>query len=129
MRKNDQTKNGSAVIEFALLMSMLLIPLLAGVWDAARLIDMNQVLTRAAREGVVLASRGDDPVTRVLDYVRAEGLTTDNLTVTVEHGVEEPGFGQEVSIALSYNFTDSTVYPWERLLPNGMGVVAYAKME
>ena len=117
MRKNNQTKNGSVAAEFALLISLLLVPLLAGIWDAFRLIDMNQVLTRAAREGVVMASRGDDPVARVLDYIRTEGLVTDNLTVTVQHGPEEPGFGQEVSVSLSYSFAEGTVYSWNSFLP------------
>lgn len=129
MRKNNHTKNGSTVVEFALLMSALLVPLLLGTWDVVRLIDMNQVLTRAAREGVVMASRGDDPTSRVLDYVLAEGFSVDNLNVTVEHGPEEPGFGQEVSVSLSYTLADSTVYSWQTLLPDGLNVVAYAKME
>lgn len=129
MRKNSQNKNGSAVIEFALLMSLLLIPLLAGVWDASKLIDMNQVLTRAAREGVVLASRGDDPITNVISYIEDAGYAADNLTVTVEHGLVDPDFGQEVSITLSYNFAESTVYPWDNLLPGGLNVAAHAKME
>lgn len=129
MRKNAQNKNGSAVIEFALLMSLLLVPLLAGVWDASKLIDMNQVLTRAAREGVVLASRGDDPISSVLSYVESAGYVTANLTVTVDHGPVDPDFGQEVSVTLNYDFVDSTVYPWDNLLPNGMTTAAYAKME
>jgi Flp pilus assembly protein TadG len=129
MRKNTDSKRGSAVIEFALLMSLLLVPLLAGIWDAAKMIDMNQILTRAAREGVILASRGDDPAETVLAYVAAEGLSTDNLTVSVELGPDDRELGQEVSVSLNYNFADSTVYPWENLMPGGMTTVARAKME
>ncbi|XXJ18732.1 TadE/TadG family type IV pilus assembly protein [Desulfovibrio caledoniensis] len=129
MRKNTDSKHGSAVIEFALLMSLLLVPLLAGIWDAAKMIDMNQILTRAAREGVILASRGDDPAETVLAYVAAEGLSTDNLTVSVELGPDDRELGQEVAVSLNYNFADSTVYPWENLMPGGMTTVARAKME
>jgi Flp pilus assembly protein TadG len=129
MRKNNDRLSGSAVIEFALLMSLLLVPLLAGIWDAAKMIDMNQILTRAAREGVILASRGDDPAETVLAYVAAEGLSTDNLTVSVELGPDDRELGQEVSVSLNYNFADSTVYPWENLMPGGMTTVARAKME
>jgi Flp pilus assembly protein TadG len=129
MRKNTDSKRGSAVIEFALLMSLLLVPLLAGIWDAAKMIDMNQILTRAAREGVILASRGDDPAETVLAYVAAEGLSTDNLTVSVELGPDDRELGQEVAVSLNYNFADSTVYPWENLMPGGMNTVARAKME
>lgn len=129
MRQNNHTRTGSVAVEFALFMAVLLVPLLAGVWDAATLIDMNQVLTRAAREGVVLASRGDDPSPRVIDYVRTEGLTADNLTVVVQHGPEESGFGREVTVTVQYDFADSTVYPWATLLPAGMSAAAHAKME
>ena len=129
MRKNNDTRRGSAVIEFALLMSLLLVPLLAGIWDAAKMIDMNQILTRAAREGVIMASRGDDPAETVLAYVTAEGLSTDHLTVSTELGPDDRELGQEVSVSLTYNFADSTVYPWENLMPGGMTTVARAKME
>jgi hypothetical protein len=129
MRKNTDSLTGSAVIEFALLMSLLLAPLLAGIWDAAKMIDMNQILTRAAREGVIMASRGDDPAETVRSYVASEGLSTDHLTVSVEVGPEDRELGQEVSVFLNYNFADSTVYPWESLMPGGMTTVARAKME
>ncbi|EGB16239.1 TadE family protein [Pseudodesulfovibrio mercurii] len=129
MRKNQDTRRGSAVMEFALLMALLLTPLLAGIWDAAQMIDMNQVLTRAAREGVIMASRGDDPTETVRSYVAAEGLSTDNLTVSVEFGPEDRVLGQEVSVSLNYNFADNTVYPWGNLMPDGMTTVARAKME
>lgn len=129
MRKNHENRHGSAAIEFALLMALLLAPLLAGIWDAAKMIDMNQILTRAAREGVILASRGDDPAETVRAYVAAEGLSTDNLTVTVEVGDDDRQLGQEVSVFLNYNFADSTVYPWQDLMPGGMTTVARAKME
>lgn len=129
MRKNNDKRNGSALVEFAMITAMLLLPLLIGVWDASRLIDMNQVLTRAAREGVVLASRGDDPVTHVVDYVRSAGLAPERLTVAVQHGQDVPSFGQEVAVSLSYSISENIVFPWDILMNDGLTVVAYAKME
>jgi len=129
MRKNNKNKQGALAIEFALLMSLLLIPLVTGMWDASQLIDMNQVLTSAAREGVVLASRGDDPVAPVQAFVESAGLESNNLVVEVELGLEDPELGQEVAVRLNYNFSGSTVLPWEDLMPSGISIVAYAKME
>lgn len=129
MRRNDDTRRGSAIMEFALLTALLLAPLLAGIWDAARMIDMNQVLTRAAREGVILASRGDDPTQTVLAYVEAEGLSAADLTVSVAVGPEDRELGREVSVSLNYNLADGTVLPWGRLMPEGMTTIARAKME
>lgn len=129
MRKNGEHRRGSAVMEFALLIPLLLIPLLAGMWDVSTLIDMNQILTRAAREGAVMASRGDDPVTTVKSYVETEGLASDNLTVDVEIGQPDPVLGREVAVSLTYSFADATVYPWQELMPGGLRASARAKME
>ncbi|MGE4191837.1 MAG: TadE/TadG family type IV pilus assembly protein [Pseudodesulfovibrio sp.] len=129
MRNNGEHRRGSAVMEFALLIPLLLIPLLTGMWDVSTMIDMNQILTRAAREGAVMASRGDDPVSAVKSYVETEGLVTDNLTVDVELGQPDPVLGQEVAVSLTYNFADATVYPWQELLPGGLRASARAKME
>ena len=131
MRKNDKNikKQGSVVVEFAVLIAFLLVPLVIGAWDAAQLIDINQVLTRAAREGVVLASRGDDPVAPVQTYIQSAGLDVANLTMTVSVGADDPSMGQAVAISLSYDVADRTVYPWQQVLPQGINTVAYAKME
>lgn len=131
MRKNGKNinKQGSVVVEFAVLIAFLLIPLVIGAWDAAQLVDINQVLTRAAREGVVLASRGDDPVASVQTYIQSAGLDIANLTMTVSVGADDPSMGQAVAISLSYDVADRTVYPWQQILPQGINTVAYAKME
>lgn len=129
MRKNGEHRRGSAVMEFALLIPLLLLPLLAGMWDVSKMIDMNQILTRAAREGAVMASRGDDPVTTVKSYVETEGLASDNLTVDVEIGQPDPVLGREVAVSLTYSFVDATVYPWQELMPGGLRASARAKME
>lgn len=129
MRKDRENKSGSVVVEFAVIITFLLIPLFMGMWDTYQVIDMSQVLTRAAREGVVMASRGDDPIATVHEYVQAAGLDSQNLTVTVQLGADDPNFGQEVSVTLSYNIGDTTVYPWGDIIPEGLNAVAVAKME
>ncbi|BDQ38653.1 hypothetical protein SYK_30130 [Pseudodesulfovibrio nedwellii] len=129
MRKNNTKKQGAMALEFALLMSLLLIPLITGMWDASQLIDMNQILTRAAREGVVMASRGNDPVAQVQAFVESAGLESNNLVVEIELGQDDPELGQEIAVRLNYNLSGSTVLPWEELMPDGISIVAYAKVE
>jgi hypothetical protein len=129
MRKNDTRKQGIAVIEFALMLALLMVPLMAGVWDISKFIDINQILTRAAREGVVTASRGDDPTAQMQDYIQAAGLLPSHLSVTVEHGAEEPVLGQEVRVLLAYDFSGYTIFPWEDFMPEGVTTAASAKME
>lgn len=41
MRKNAQNKNGNVIIEFAIMMSLLLAPLLMGMMDISKMIDVN----------------------------------------------------------------------------------------
>jgi len=127
--RTRENRQGVAIVEFALTMALLLIPIMAGVWDVSNFIDINQILTRAAREGVVMASRGDDPTQTVLDYAEAAGLMTENITVTVTEGEEQPGLGQEVKLVLNYNLDGYTVLPWENIMPNEINSTAYAMME
>lgn len=129
MRRTDTKRQGAAIAEFAFVLSLLLIPLFAGVWDVSKFIDINQILTRAAREGVVTASRGDDPTARVKEYVQAAGLYPEDLTISVEYGPDQPGLGQEVGVSLAYDFSGYTIFPWEDFLPSGLTTEAYAKME
>lgn len=76
-----------------------------------------------------MASRGDDPAIRVLNYIEQEGLSSEAITITVAHSPDDPDFGQEVSVILNYNLGDGTVLPWDHILPNGLNAAAYARME
>jgi Flp pilus assembly protein TadG len=84
--RKPQPRRGAAAVEFALL-SPLIIALLLGVWEVGRLIQVNQILSNAAREGGRQASTGlltDAQVqTAVLQYLQRAGLPTANATVTV----------------------------------------------
>ena len=124
-----ESKHGIAIAEFAITMALLLVPIMAGVWDVSNFIDINHVLTRAAREGVIIASRGDDPTQAVKDYSESAGLHPEDITVIVNLGEEQPGMGQEVELVLNYNFSGYTILPWDNFMPNGISTVAYAKME
>lgn len=128
MRNND-TRRGVAVAEFALIMSLIFFPLLAGVWDFSQLIEVNDILTRSAREGVVLASRGSDVVEPVRATVQAAGLSDTNLTVSVAEGADVPDIGREITVALSYDVSGMTFFSWGWLLGDTLSVQASAKME
>ncbi|SOB60733.1 TadE family protein [Pseudodesulfovibrio profundus] len=129
MRRNETHKQGVAIVEFALIMGILLVPLMAGVWDVSKFIDINQILTRAAREGVVLASRGKEPTETIQNYVESAGLDPSHLTVTITHGTDDINFGQEVSVVLTFDFSGYTIFPWEDIIPQGLSTAAFAKVE
>ncbi len=79
-------RRGAATVEFALLLPFL-VTLLLGVWEVGRMIEVNQVLDNAAREGARLAASGqgtnDQAKQATLDYLQCNGLPTQNAAVTV----------------------------------------------
>jgi Flp pilus assembly protein TadG len=56
-RRRKRAPRGAAVVELALLLPLFLV-LIAGMWEVARLAEVQQVLTNAAREGGRQASTG-----------------------------------------------------------------------
>jgi Flp pilus assembly protein TadG len=49
---------GVVFAEFAVFMSLLLIPLMAGTWEVGRAVQVQQMVATAAREGARLAAQG-----------------------------------------------------------------------
>jgi Flp pilus assembly protein TadG len=95
-----QHRPAAAAVEFAFVAPVLLM-ILVGVWETGRLIQFQQVLGNAAREGARLAAQGQtinstgaptqidvdtgDPnvKTAILDYLRQDGFDFAPETVTV----------------------------------------------
>jgi len=95
-RSHRPARRGVAAIEFALVTMFFVIPLLIGVWEVGRLVQVQQIVSNAAREGARLAaqaytirtdgtatqiyrdSSGGTPNVRdhVYQYLYAAGLTT-----------------------------------------------------
>jgi Flp pilus assembly protein TadG len=79
-------RRGLALVEFALLLPVLM-TLLVGAWEAGRLIEINQILSNATREGARQASAGQATSSQVqqtvLNYMKNAGLPTTNAVVTV----------------------------------------------
>ena len=83
----SQPRRALAAVELALLMPLLLTFLL-GVWEVGRLVQINQIIDNAAREGARKASTGvntyADVKTTVSNYLTNAGITNlNNLTVQV----------------------------------------------
>jgi len=76
-----------AAVEFAAVLPLIL-TLLLGIWEVGRLIEIQQYLSNAAREGARQASTGqltDAQVQQVVTQaLAAEGLPTTNVVVTVQ---------------------------------------------
>jgi Flp pilus assembly protein TadG len=80
-------RRGTAAVEFAFLLPFILM-LLLGLWEVGRLIEVNQLLYNAAREGCRQASTAlvnNTAVQQVVvNYLKNAGLPTQNLVVNVQ---------------------------------------------
>jgi Flp pilus assembly protein TadG len=82
----SSSRRGVAAVELALLLPFITIMLL-GVWEVGRLLEVNQILSNATREGARQASTGllnNSQIQQVVKtYVQNAGLPTQNVTITV----------------------------------------------
>lgn len=101
-------RRGAAAVELALLLPLILI-LLLGMWEVGRMIEMQQLLTNAAREGGRQASTGNltnaQTAQVVRDYLSNAGVPITNLTVTVTNLTS----GTDVSAAAQLDQLSVTV--------------------
>ncbi|HEY7309611.1 MAG TPA: TadE/TadG family type IV pilus assembly protein [Gemmataceae bacterium] len=79
-------RRGAAVVEFAFVLPIML-SLLVGIWEVGRMIEVQQVLTNAAREGARQAATGEYTNSQVksivTQYITVAGLPSTNVTVNV----------------------------------------------
>jgi Flp pilus assembly protein TadG len=62
-------RRGALTVEAAILISFILVPLLAGVWEVGRVIEARQILDNACREGGRQASTGTRTTAQVTQTV------------------------------------------------------------
>jgi Flp pilus assembly protein TadG len=89
----QRARRGTAIVEFAVLLP-LIVALLFGIWEVGRLIEIQQLLSNAAREGGRQASIGQlsnaEVRQVVVTYLQKAGLSTGNVVVNVAD-VTSPG--------------------------------------
>lgn len=82
----ESRRTATATVELALLLPFLLL-LLVGIWELARMAEIQQLLTNAAREGARQAATGQLTNTEVkavvTQYLANQGLPTGNLVLDV----------------------------------------------
>jgi Flp pilus assembly protein TadG len=79
-------RSGVAVVEFAFVVSFILVPCIFGVWEVGRLVQMQQIVDNSVREGARAASTGEYSDAQVeqlvLNYLTNAGVSTTGVTVT-----------------------------------------------
>lgn len=86
VRNPRRSRRGAAAVEFAVVL-LFLVPLLMGLWEVGRLVEVEQHLNNAVREGARQASTGNKTTAQVqqdvINYLAANGITAAKSDVTV----------------------------------------------
>jgi Flp pilus assembly protein TadG len=53
----QRNRSGAAAVEFAVVMNLVLVPLLIGLWEMGRLVQVQQIVANSAREGARMAAQ------------------------------------------------------------------------
>ena len=116
-------QQGSLSVELALLLAFVLMPLLAGVVDFGQLFLAQAVVTRAAREGALAASRNQDVDRAVVLYIRNAGYSPDRTSVATSG---ERKSGTPVTVEVRYDTSNMVIIPWSGINANMAQVVGSA---
>ena len=116
-------QQGSLSVELALLLAFVLMPLLAGVVDFGQLFLAQAVVTRAAREGALAASRNQDVDRAVVLYIQNAGYSPDRTSVATSG---ERKSGTPVTVEVRYDTSNVVIIPWSGINANMAQVVGSA---
>jgi Flp pilus assembly protein TadG len=85
-RTVSEPRRGVAAVELGFVLPFIM-TLLLGLWEVGRMVEMQQILTNAAREGARQASTGNFTNTQiqtvVTNYLTEAGIPTANVVVNV----------------------------------------------
>ena len=127
MRRNNQ--NGSATLEFAMGAALVLTPMILGMVDFGRYLNVGHIISRAAHEGAFTASRGTDPSSAVRTYVSQAGLDSAKVTVQLSPGLAAATRGDAMKVTVSYSLQDYALASWGALFPQNISTAATARHE
>ena len=129
MDTKNKREKGSATLEFALAVALVLAPMLLGLVDFGRYLDVSHTVSRAAHEGVFEASRGRDPVISVQSYVLSSGLDPAKVSVSLTPPLDGSTRGEAMQITVSYNLSGYALASWGGLFPEAFSTKATARRE
>lgn len=89
LKPRRSARSGVAAVEFAVVLPLLLI-LMLGVWELGRMVEVQQILVNACREGGRQASTGKKTIAQVkqdvVNYLQRNGITAVTTSdVTIEN--------------------------------------------
>lgn len=122
-------EKGSATLEFALAVALVLTPMLLGLVDFGRYLEVGHAVSRAAHEGVFEAARGRDPVSIVRSHVTSAGLDPAKVSVSLTPALDGAERGTAMKITVTYNLSGHALATWGGLFPQALSTQATARRE
>jgi Flp pilus assembly protein TadG len=137
-------RRAAAAVELALVVLFFFIPVLFGVWESGRLIEVQQIVSNSAREGARLAAQGRT--------INSTGAPTDITAADVKHAVYQylaaAGFADlqpgDVDVVFAFTdgsgrrdpylgkkndpFTVTVTVPWEKVRWINVGLIQPEKV-
>ena len=105
VRRPQPSRHGVAAVEFAVCLPLLLV-LLMGTWEIARLVQVYQVIANAAREGARIAAQGQI-INLTGAYTQITKTSSNpNVTDTVRNYVQNMGINT-TGLTVAFTFLDS----------------------
>jgi Flp pilus assembly protein TadG len=103
--RRETTRGGVAAVEFAFVLPILL-TLLMGTWELGRVIQVEQVMVNAAREGARIAAQGQI-INLTGSYTQIQVSTgSPNVTTTVTDYLIGAGFTNTTGVTVAFAFID-----------------------
>lgn len=97
-------RRGVAAVEFAFVTMLFVVPLIIGVWEVGRLIQVQQIVSNAAREGARLASQAVTLQNGVPTQIKTTASTPSVKSVVYQH-LYAAGLTNLVMADVTVNFT------------------------
>ena len=84
-RRTPPTRRGVAAVEFAFVTMLFVVPLIIGVWEVGRLIQVQQIVSNAAREGARLGAQAVTLHNGVRTQIKTTASTPSVKSVVYQH--------------------------------------------
>jgi Flp pilus assembly protein TadG len=122
--RGSARRHAAAAVELAVLLPTVLLPLILGIWEMGRVVEVQQVLDNAVREGARQVSTGQKTNSQVrqvvLQYIADAGMSNAGAVVTVTNVTS----GLDASAANQLDrFTVSVSLPYSDVAWTSLGVI------
>lgn len=152
-RTHPGRRRGVASIELAFVTMLFIVPMILGIWEVGRYIQVRQIISNSAREASRLAAQGftiksDGTQTQVktttgspnlrdtvYDYLRAVGLANLQLSDVTVTFAFQPATGYDSSLTEPYMgkkgqpFDVTVSIPWHKVRWINLGLLNPTKVE